>query len=337
MSSAEKDRANWLRWDGKQRGWYEVYFLKFNDLQSQSAGWIRYTMTSPRPGEGEPRCELWGMFYDAQDPGRNLAVKQTFPIDRLSEKKNDFELIIADARLSGRACSGKIESAESGHSLEWDLQFKSSGDVLYHFPYQRMYSLPLPKTKLLCPHFNARFTGELIVDGRRIDLVDAPGQQEHMWGSQHGLRWAWGHCNSFAEDPEAVWEGLDAQVKIGPITSPHLKLFFLNAFGQSYRMNSLAGMLKNKSSWRLDGWNFEASAPGVRLLGELSLRPDDLIGVGYLDPGGEKLWCSNTKVASMKLRLFDSVGKPLGELTSSQAAAYEFVERRPHPRVPVLV
>ena len=72
----EKERANLLRWDGGSRGFYEVYFLKFNDAPSQTAVWLRYTLTSPRPEVGRPYCELWGIFFDARDPARNFAVKQ---------------------------------------------------------------------------------------------------------------------------------------------------------------------------------------------------------------------------------------------------------------------
>ncbi|MBW1811337.1 MAG: hypothetical protein JRJ87_24325 [Deltaproteobacteria bacterium] len=337
MQPSSKDQDNMLRWDGKRRGWYEVYFLKWNDPRSNTAGWIRYTMTSPTNKSKQPYCELWGIFFDVDNPADNFAVKQRFPVDRLTWEKDRFSLRIDQAQLGMNACHGSIKSKDEKHSLAWDLKFDSAGPTFYHFPHARMYTMKFPKTKVLSPHQNARFSGTFTVDGRKITLEDVPGQQEHLWGTKHGLRWAWGHCNAFKEDPQAVWEGLDAQIKLGPIKSPHLKVFYVRAFGREYLFNSIPKWLLNKSSWELCHWDFEAHNDQIRIVGQVSCRPEEMVGVTYTDPDSELLWCNNTKVASIKLKLYGPGGTPMGELTSKNAAAAEYVDRKTYPQVPIQI
>ena len=82
------------------------------------------------------------------------------------------------------------------------------------------------------------------------------------------------------------------------MVSPHLKLFFLRAFGKEYRFNGMSRWFLNRSSWELPSWTFEARGDGVRLIGEIDCHPDELVGVTYTDTDGSQFWCHNTKVAS---------------------------------------
>ncbi len=335
MKLDEKERANLPRWDGRRRGWYEVYFLKFNVPGESTALWLRYTLTSPLTRIGLPYCELWGAFFDSDDPSRKFAIKKRYPIEALALDRQSFGVGIGRANLEMNACHGEI--ASGGHRLFWNLRFDSRTPVLYHLPYRWLYRTVFPRTKAACPHLDAGFSGVLKVDGREIVVSDAPGQQEHVWGTRHNLRWAWGHCNNFREDPSAVWEGADCQVRHGPFASAHFKMVYLKTRDREYRFNAPLQWLVNRSSWETGSWQFEARDKRIRVVGEVSCRLEDLIGVTYVDPDGEQLFCNNTKVASIRLRLFSPGGQALDELSSERGAAVEFADRKRDPRVPVLV
>jgi len=337
MSTGEKEQGNLLRWDGRKRGFYEVYYLKFNDQKTRTAAWIRYTLTSPLKKIGEPRCELWGIFFDAKEPKNNFAVKRSYPIDRLSWGRERFRMGVADAVLEMNHCRGEINDPDSGGSMSWDLGFDSPSPVFYYFPWKRLYTLPLPKTKVVIPHLNARFSGKLIAGGQEIELKDAPGVQTHLWGTKHNLRWAWGHCNTFREDDSAVFEGGDAQVKHGPIDSAHFKMFYLKTRDRELCCNAWLKWLTNRSRYRLGHWEFEACNQEVRMIGEVQSDFDRFVGVKYQDPDGQDLWCNNTKTASINLKIFDKKGRPLTELTSDEGCALELVDRRTYPEVPIQI
>lgn len=333
----QKEKDNILRWDGQSRGHYEVYYLKWNDAASRTAYWIRYTLTSPLPGVMDPYCEMWGIFFDVADPSKNFAVKNRFPIGRLSFAKDRHHVRIADGELTQTSCRADLTDPQTGHRLAWDLTFDSDTPTLYHFPGEYFYRAKFPTTKVLCPHLNARFNGAITANGREINLTDAPGQQTHLWGSKHAWRWAWGHCNTFAEDPTAIWEGIDSQIKLGPILSPHFKLFYLRAGGKEYFANAPHQWLGNKSSWELGRWSFEFRHADGRVRGEVKNRFEEFVAVTYMDPNGKNLWCNNSKVAKIKLELFDQSGKQTGELNSEHGSALEFVDRVTYPQVPVRI
>lgn len=337
MTISAKETDNLLRWDGRQRGHYEVYYLKWNDAASRTAAWIRYTLTSPLPGVMDPYCELWGIFFDVDQPQNNFAVKQRFPIEQLRWDRERFRVQIADAELTQNACRGRITHPEQNLSLAWDLRFDSDTPTLYHFPAPFFYTGKFPSTKVLCPHFDARFSGVLTANGRELKISQAPGQQTHLWGTKHALRWAWGHCNCFAEDPTAVWEGIDSQIRLGPWDSPHFKLFFLRFRGKEYRFNSPPQWLSNQSAWELGRWTFAARHPELRMVGRIQSEFAEFVAVTYMDPNGDNLWCNNSKVATLQLELFDAKGKSLGRLTSDHACAAEYVDRKTYPQVPVRI
>ena len=329
-----KERDNIIRWDGRP-GWYEVYYMKWNDPANNAAFWVRYTLTSPAGG-GEPFCELWGIFFDSVDPSKNFAVKQRFGINRFEAEKDRFALRIADAEMTMNMAKGVITDGV-GNDLGWDLELSSDSPTFRHFPHQWMYTAGFPKTKVLSPHEDCRFTGSVTANGRTISFVDAPGQQTHIWGVKHALRWSWGHCNAFHEDNSAIWEGLDSQIKLGPIKSPHLSLFYLRHQGEDHLFNSIGSLFTNKSDWSLGKWTFTASGKELDMKGEITCDYSALVGVTYEDPDGENLWCNNSKVADIKIELFGKDGSEKGVLTADGVCAAEFVDRRTYPEVPILI
>jgi len=337
MAISEKEKNNILKWDGQKRGHYEVYYLKWNDFESKTAYWVRYTMTSPLPHVGNPYCELWGIFFDMLDSSKNFAVKTRYPIDKLDWDKDRFRVKIADAQLAMNACHGKIIDPKKNYSLEWNLSFDSKSETFYHFPSQRFYTGGFPKTKALSPHVDARFAGKIVANGREINFKDAPGQQTHLWGVKHAHRWAWGHCNAFKEDPGAVWEGLDSQIMLGPIVSPHFRLFYLKTDGVNHYFNTLKHWFGNKGNWKIGLWTFEAQDNEIKIVGEITSKYDDHVAVTYNDPDGNLLWCNNSKVASIKIDVFNKAGSRIKQLTSDHGCAAEYVDRKIYPEVPVRI
>ncbi|NLH49763.1 MAG: hypothetical protein GX444_14365 [Myxococcales bacterium] len=331
MTRLETDFANRLRWDRRRRGFYEVYYLKWNDRESQTAGWIRYTLTSPKPGIGDPFCELWAIFFDAREPRHHVAVKNRFPIAFLQNTAEPFLLRLDDAELSSRHCRGRINDSPEGAAFAWDLTFASPDPPVPLLPHRALYDLTaFPKTKVLVAHENARLNGRVQVGSRLIELRDAPGQQTHLWGVKHAQRWAWGHCNAFTEEPDAVWEGLDAQIRLGPF-DPHFTLFYLKAFGREHWFNSFAHLVRNRSAWGPESWEFSAENQEVSLSGVIVNRPADIVTVTYMDPDGALLYCHNSKIADLRLTVTPRRGGETKTLTATRLCAAEFVDRVIHP------
>jgi hypothetical protein len=345
---SEAERDNQMRFDGKRTGFYEVYFIEVQDRTHRSGLWLRYTLRAPSKTDQPSVAEVWSMFFDRTDPAKNMALKQSIPFRDASVEHAHLFFGIAGCQLTHSGCRGRIE--RDGRRIEWDLTWEER-TRLVHFPYEAMYRGAFPKTKVLSPHYDLRARGTYSANDARYEIAGEPGQQSHLWGTQHARRWIWAHANTFAEDPNAVFEGLTAQVRIGPIALPQLTMFALRYHGVDYLFNRPRDLLRNNES-RIDAqripstyfpvsrWIVGGGNDQLRFRGELWSELEHYIGARYTDPDGSELVCSHSKVASARLEILTRDGgawRVADTLTSDGATALEFVGRDPDPRVAILV
>lgn len=336
MRPAEKD--NVLRWNQRSRGFYEVYYFKFNDVAQGVAFWLRYTLLIPVEGRGEPLGELWGIFFDVRDPKNNRAWKESFPISRVSSKKDPFELRIRKSVLRHDMARGEIFSG-AGH-LKWDLRVEPRQEGYRNLP-GLLYRLPLPKTKVVAPNLSCFYSGTVDIGDRVFTLSNAPGHQAHIWGTKHAAQWAWANCNVFTKGEDAVFEALSGQIKLGGWLTPPLSGVFLKVGQQVYPFNSYHQMLAINSHWDIYGWALEARSGRHRLLAQIRCHPKNMVGVEYRDPDGEPRVCNNTKVADLDIKVLEDPGDGppvlIHSLESRQCCAFEAVGPEAVEGVPVLI
>lgn len=340
MTPAEA--ANLPRFDGRAP-FYEVWFVEAQDVDHKSGLWLRWTLSAPIGGQ--PIAELWGIFFDRRDPSKTFGLKKTVPFGEAHLSRERFQVVIAGAELTQYGCRGSLGD------LSWDLTW-SEDQLLVHYPYDRMYRGAFPKTKVLSPHFDLRAGGTYSARGDSFQVREAPGQQSHLWGSQHAERWRWAHVNTFSEDPSAAFEALTAQVKIGPFSPPALTFYALRWRGKNYLFNKPQDLLYNNES-RLDAkdepdgyyppsvWTVGGGSAELRFRGELWAERTSYAGVRYRDPDGSERICNHSKVASARLEVLEPDGKDgwrvAAKLTSDGSAALEFVGREADPHVPLKV
>ncbi len=329
------DRWNELQWRG-QPGHYEVYYLTMTDPGTGVGFWIRYTMVSPLPETGEePTCSLWFMAMDPEDPARNVGEKVSFPISELSSDERPFALRIAGAELTDGGMTGTME--REGRRFSWDLRWEPRLPAYGHV-HPLLRAARIAKTILFLPHPDVEVTGSVDIDGRRIDVGGARGGQAHLWGSKHASRWAWAHCSDFTTAAnvrsDSFVDGVSVFVprfgrEIGPNTPVVARVG-----GQDLLSVSPLAVQRNPSSFDLTRWRFEARAGRRKLVGEVSARREDLVGVTYHDPDGELAYCYNTEIADMRLELFErpaplAAWRKRDELRSERRAHFEYAQREP--------
>lgn len=333
MRLSEQD--NQLRWDGRKPGFYEVYYLKVNDPRVGIAAWLRYTLLAPQ--RGDPVAEIWGFFFHRNQPAENAGLKATYPWSETRVEQIPFRFATRSAELTHAEARGELVGG--GRRLRWDLRWEPNAATVRLLPFRWMYEGPFPRTKVLSPNFDIRLSGFLEVDDRVYPLAGAPGQQAHLWGTRHAARWVWGHCNAFVEDAEAVFEGLSAQIQLGPLPLPMLTLFVLRLDGRMIFMNGLSAMIRNRSQAEIGVWRFAGQGPGIRIQGEASTSLEHLVGAIYTDPDGSRRWCHNTKVGDLRLTIHQRSegGWHRKELTAPGTCALEWVGRTQDPRVRIWV
>jgi hypothetical protein len=323
---------NELRWNG-ELGHYEVYYVTATDAGSGVGLWIRYTMVAPL--SGSPSCALWFLAMDPRDGvfGR----KATFAIDQLRAESGRFELRIADATLTDGGMAGAFED------VSWDLSWRPGRAYEHVHPLLRRAASAV----LVLPNADIAIDGTVSYGGVRLQLAGARGGQAHLWGSKHARRWAWAHCNDFRTlDGEPVADtfidGVSVVVsrfgrEVGPSTPVVGRID-----GQDFRATSPLRVLTNDSTFALTGWRFEAVDGRRKLIAEIDAERDQLAGVTYHDPDGERAYCYNSEISSMRLGVYERARQVGGwrhrqTLVASGAAHFEYAQRTPVPGLELVI
>jgi hypothetical protein len=300
---AANSADNLCRWDGESAGHYEVWFLTLNERASQRGFWFRYAIETPQLGseDARPRAELWASFFDRAEPEMNFGLIRECPIDTFTADRNRFAVRLDEASLSSTRASGRV--ASQGHSIFWDLHFTANPST-YHHVSPRIYSLIRPSSFICSPNLDTRFSGIVRVDGREFVLANEPGCQSHLWGSKHVDDWVWVHSNAFEKHEESVFEGLAARPRRSGRLLPPLQSLFLRHRGEDHHFVRLRFAEQWQRSLGTGYWKFSARNTRMYLEGTAQCRMRDMLQARYVDPDGEPLYCLNSEVANLKIRIF---------------------------------
>jgi hypothetical protein len=291
---------NLCRWDGRSANHYEVWFLTLNHRASQRGFWFRYSMESP--ASLEPRAALWAAVFNRRNPELNIGLKSEYAIDQFAfEGRENFSLKISDGFFSCSRASGRV--ATDDHCIEWDLSFEPNSKT-YHHVTRTINQLARPSSFVCSPNLDARYSGAVIIDGQEFILEDEPGCQSHLWGRKHVNEWVWVHSNSFENHPGTVFEGLAARTRRAGRTFPPLQSLYLRHRGAEHRFVRLRLAEQWQRKLGVGYWSFSAMNRNIYIEGSAQCRLRDMLQVEYTDPDGERLYCINSEVASMKIRLF---------------------------------
>jgi hypothetical protein len=305
---------------GRKAGHYESFFQRGNHPDKPLAFWIRYTVFSP---EGHPEDgigELWAVFFNGET-GKHVALKSEFPLDKCGFSRTSFNVRISDSTLREKECHGRIKNNQG--SIEWDLRYECKEEPLFNFP-ESMYYGNLPKAKALVGYPLSRFNGFMAVNGKRIDIRNWMGSQNHNWGSRHTDHYAWGQVAGFPGSPGTFLELATARLKIGPLWIPAITPIVLRHRGTEYRLNRLAKAFR-RASFGYFYWDFHAEAPEIRLEGRITAKREDFVCLRYNNPPGGTKYCLNSKIAFCRLEIQRTGEQGREVLITNHGASFEIL------------
>ncbi|MGH8493827.1 MAG: hypothetical protein ACRERR_12110 [Moraxellaceae bacterium] len=308
-------------------GLYESFYFRGNSLDGRQAFWLKHNLLR-RHGERGVALELGLILYDRESGEVRVAHDR----EELSPqafnafaRSRNWEVLSGNMAsgsffgISRERLNGRLHTAQA-HAA-WDLALQRSDEVLYHFPHSRLYQLPLPKKKVLTRDSFMRFSGSLRIGDMAVS-GEFVGVNGHNWGTEHAHEYAYAGCNMFREDAEACFDGFSARLALaaGLVRTPHLSLAALRLDGQWHSFNALSRCYQqdvrvlSDFNWSIvmknDTHTLELSVDG----GNPRLLP--WVALNYEHPSGARSVVKNTKFARGRLRLSESGGELLRELTS---------------------
>jgi len=298
---------NKCRWDGATAPHYEVWFLTLNHRESQRGFWFRYVLDSPLDSaDNLPRCaSLWAAIFNRRSPEQNFGLRREYSIDKcVFDDRDGSGLTLGEGVFTSSTASGRIQTG--GHRVEWDLSYVPC-EKTYHHVSRAVIQLARPSSFVCSPNLATRFTGRIVVDGAEVVLEGEPGCQSHLWGRKHVDEWVWVHSNAFESFPDTVFEGLAARARRAGQMLPPIQSLYLRHRGEEHRFVRLRFAEQWQRKLGMGYWSFSAMNTRFYIEGAAQCRLRDMLQAEYADPDGERLYCINSEVANLKIRLFKRV------------------------------
>jgi hypothetical protein len=330
-----RQQANWTRYQpGQVAGHYESFFQRANHPTRPMAFWIRYTIFSPQNHPENAVGELWAIYFDGET-SNHVALRKEIPFKECVFKTDEFFAKVGDSLLERGRLMGSITSGE--HSISWDLAFNGEDKSLFLLSLNR-YKRRLPKAKVLVGMPMAQYSGWISVNGKRIEVADWIGSQNHNWGSKHTDHYAWGQVAGFDNHPLSFLEVATARLKIGPFWTPFMTVLVLRHRGEETALNHLTQAIRAKASIKYFNWNFKSETSKIGLEGAISASREAFVGLRYNNPPGGSKYCLNTKIASCELKITYKQSSPsdrIETISSKHRAAFEILTEDRHHGVTI--
>ena len=113
-------------------------------------------------------------------------------------------------------------------------------------------------------------------------------------------------------------------------------LVTLELDGERHQLNQFRHVLRNRGSWRTGYVTFSARSAMVKIEGELSCTPEQLVNAPYIDPDGTHVWCANTEIGDARVTVYERSGLGWREkrrLEGARRAHFETGGRERDPSV----
>jgi len=195
-------------------------------------------------------------------------------------------------------------------------------------PRQNASGPKLPRAKSLVAAPMATFNGWLTVAGRRVEVANWVGSQNHNWGSRHTDHYAWGQVAGFDTHPESFLEVATARLKFGPFWTPPMTPIVLRHRGREIRLNHLRQTLRARARVAYFDWSFVSETADLRIEGRITAAKETFVGLRYYNPPGGIKHCLNSKLATCEVTLTEkgpgATATP-EHLSTAHRAAFEIL------------
>lgn len=312
---------------------YNVWFGKI-DLSPGNAFWFRYTTLNGVKQE----ASTWAILFEQE---KIATGKNTWPLDQLAPPNS---VILPNDDLTGRFIDKKqvfhlgkqhLDEANAigqAGAISWDLSFIDHGKRFEFVP-SSVKALGVAKSTYNDCFMDLRFSGEIKTASGTIKVDYRPGMLGHIYGKQTAHEWAWAHCNNFEGAAHVIFESLSARIKLGGKLTPPLTSTVLFVGERCYSFCTFKTLLNTHSVFGNGQWEFKATSKQATLRGKVT-SPGKVALVEYTDTDDSNLWCHNSKLSDLELKLTDHQTKTIKWFTAKGTAAFELVNRnRPDRKV----
>ncbi len=326
----------WRRYTG-QGPFYEIWFGKIW-ISPEHAFWFRYTILDGQ----EKQASTWAILFNGD---KIWTGKNNYPLDDLPPAPS---VILPPARDMmryhlhpqvfhiGENHLDTHNALGTAGDLYWDIRWTPTPQRFTHGP-EWIHAFKFAKSRYDACLVDLKCSGSITYPShgrpQTLPFHQASGMIGHIYGTRQAHAWAWAHCNVFDQAPQVVFEGLSGILSVAGKKTPTFSSFYFFDGEVKYEFRSTKVFFHSYSRWDGQEWHFETTQNGVTISGIALLSRQNAV-VEYTDTDGSSLWCTNSKLSALNIRLVDPKRHIDREFKSAHSAAFEMVSReKPKRRI----
>lgn len=317
------------RWN-REPGFFEVWYLTFNDGRTGDGYWIRFTNVVPKNVMESPYLNLW--FTAFRKDGIVSIISEN--IKTREARFTDERIEIKDSFLSNDKTEGEIITTQ--HRVKWDLSIKDGIEFL-HLP-QQLYQIPLLHSYIASPNLSFEIEGKITIDGEELE-ISGRGTQSHIWGREMPDKWVWAHTEYF-ENHRGLLELLSVETDFGILGRVSSTRIFLRFEEEEFSFITINN-LGFKDCSLFPEYIFFATGKKYKIEGKLYASKDRFAQYNYPMPSKKEVFCSNTERGSINIVVYkrETILRPFVYYTvlkNDGLTHYEFGRDRKIEDIPLL-
>ncbi len=316
------------RWN-KEPGFFEVWYLTFNDSKTGEGYWIRFTLVVPKNVMESPFLNLWFTAFKREKI--ISVISENYKISECGF--SDEKIQIKNSYLSSDITEGEVSDKE--HRIKWQLNI-GEGPELLHLP-SHIYQIPLLHSYLASPNISFEIKGKVEIDGNETE-ISGKGTQSHIWGREMPERWIWAHTDNF-ENHKGFFELISVESRFGPLGQVSSSRILLRFEEEEFSFLTLNN-IKFKECPVFPEYIFFATGKKYKIEGKIYSEKKNFIQYHYPMPSNKEVFCTNTECGSVNIVVYkrDSLFKPFVYYTvlkNTGLTHFEFGSSRKIEEIPV--
>lgn len=286
-----------------QKGRVETWYVTMTDPVTGEGYWLHgeifspssdgHFMTRPRCVRMRQPCVMtrgWCVIFGKDKPPR---------MERYGPEPFDADSAIPLSSVSAVFGRGVLKGRAG--SLSWDLTWQDGSSPLFTFPRWAWEAEILPGAQIVAAP-SMTIDGAFRDGNRVMPVRGALGAFGRIFSKGHAERWVWLHADLGGGD---VLEIVAAQSRHGLFRGLGLLGFVaLCRNGSVWPRQNVSAALKGFRAEILpSGWALSGTHEGMRIEVDVTIPSQRSVTVEYDDPDGSKRRCTNSELASARIKL----------------------------------
>ena len=261
---------NRYHWDGFTNPFYEKWHYKVTDPETKDSFLFVYGIQNPGAIADEPSSS----FVSATRSDGEGFFK-SFPTKKFSASVGRCDVHIAGSSAFEKRIEGKL--SDGADSISWNLKIEILSE--WTETMGALTNIPLLPVNWYVNALHAHVTGKVVWKGKEYKLDNAPGYNDHSWGTVYPDAWLWVQANGFNQEEDALAVA-GGPVALGPIDPPGFMVVYKSGNDlYEFRSQDLSVVFEVEENPQAGRLELNAVKGDLKIKIQVAADPEDAIDV----------------------------------------------------------